>query len=136
FRGIVGAEYSGDFTWADNEVAPGVIEIPHDHYTAQWIWDEQGRKDRGEKHHVLVTVDKDGARWSGLMDTASRERREDGSLVLVVTFLHDINILAGYTVWSNPFLPAALQFPRVFLLAGGARWCLKLSLWFQILRDQ
>ncbi|RVW03005.1 Gp37-like protein [Rhodococcus xishaensis] len=136
WQGEVAAEYLGRFEWVSNDTGSGLLEIPFDHYTARWIWDEQGRMDRGEKRTVLVTVDKDGARWSGLMEDASVEKREDGTVVLVVRFLHDYEFVKWYTVWSNPFLPAALQFPRIFMLAGGARWALLLTLFLQVMREQ
>lgn len=137
WQGEVSAEYLGRFEWIDNDSGSGLLEIPFDHYTARWIWDEKGRMDRGEKRNVLVTVDKDGARWSGLMEDCSVEKRDDGSVVLVVRFLHDIEMLKWYDVPPAPFMPINLiQFPRVFMLAGGARWCLLLTLFLQVMREQ
>jgi len=40
-----------------------------------------------------------------------------------------------YSVWSNPFLPAAFQFPRAFLIAGPTDWALKMCLFLQIFRE-
>lgn len=134
--GILAAEYSASFEWVDNDTGPGVTEIPFDHYVARWIHDERGRMARGEKRNVHITVDKDGARWSGRLEDCSVEKREDGSQVLVVRWLSDYETVKFYNVWSNPFLPAILQFPRVFLLAGGARWVLLTTLFLQIFREQ
>lgn len=39
------------------------------------------------------------------------------------------------TVWSNPFLPSALQFPRAFLLVGPVTWTLKMALFLQLWRE-
>ncbi|WP_084721749.1 Gp37-like protein [Rhodococcus marinonascens] len=136
WQGEVAAEYLGRFEWVSNDAGSGLLEIPFDHYTARWIWDEQGRMTRGEKRNVLVTVDKDGARWSGLMEDVTVEKRDDGTVVLVVRFLHDYEFLKWYTIWSNPFLPDFLQFPRIFMLAGGARWALLLTLFLQVMREQ
>src|SRR5690606_5976529 len=38
-------------------------------------------------------------------------------------------------VWSNPFLPAAFQFPRAFILAGPVTWLLKTTLFLNIFRE-
>ncbi|WP_280265338.1 phage tail protein [Nocardia wallacei] len=136
-HGWLDAAYLGDFEWVDNDTGPGVTELPWDHYAAQWIWDEYGRKQRGEKINVHITVDTaTGARWSGRLEHATPEEREDGTQVLVVDWLSDAETLKWYTVWSNSFLPAILQFPRWFLLAGGARWVLLTALHLQIMREQ
>lgn len=136
-HGWLDAAYLGDFEWVDNDTGAGVTEIPWDHYVAQWIWDEKGRLDRGEKRNVHITVDtQTGARWSGRLEDCTPEKREDGSRVLVVNWLSDYENLKWYTVWSNFALPAALQFPRSFMLAGGSRWCLLSALFCQLLRDQ
>ena len=136
WQGEVAAEYMGNFEWKDNDTGSGVIEIPFDHYTARWIWDEKGRMARGEKRNVHITVDKNGARWSGRLEDVTVDNREDGSVVLVARFLHDYENLKWYQIWSNAFLPAAVQFPRVFMLAGGARWALLTSLFLQVMREQ
>ncbi|WP_406234918.1 phage tail protein [Nocardia sp. NBC_01009] len=137
-QGWLAGEYLGDFEWVDNDTGAGVTEIPWDSWAAQWIWDEWGRLDRGEKLNVHISVDMhwNGARWTGRVDEVSPEKREDGTEVLVVTWLSDYETVKWYTVWSNSYLPAALQFPRVFMLAGGARWVLLTALFLQIIREQ
>lgn len=133
---ILACEYSANFEWVDNDSGTGATEIPFDADAALWIWDVQARMARGEHRNVHITVDKDGARWSGRMKDFSVQKNEDGTVVLMVRWLHDYENLKYYQVWSNPFLPAAVQFPRVFMLAGPAIWSLKLSLLLQIMRDQ
>ena len=92
---------------------------------------------RGEKRNVHITVEKDGAQWPGRADQIAVEKREDGTVVLVVSFLHDYEHLKWYQCPPAPFLPINLiQFPRVFMLAGGARWTLLTALFFQIMREQ
>lgn len=137
WQGEIAAEYQGTFTWVSNDTGSGEIELPFDHYVARWIWDERGRMERGEYRNVHITVDKDGARWGGRLEHVSVDKRSDGSVVLVATFLHDYENLKWYQVPPNPFLPINLiQFPRVFMLAGGARWALLTTLFFQIMREQ
>lgn len=136
-QGWLAGEYLADFEWVDNDTGAGVTEIPWDSWAAQWIWDEWGRMQRGEKRNVHISVDTPtGARWSGRLEDCAPEQREDGTQVLVVTWLSDYENLKWYQVWSNPFLPAILQFPRVFMLAGGARWVLLTALFLQVLREQ
>jgi len=133
---ISGIEYQASFTWISNDTGPGEIEIPFDHPAAQWVHDSQGRIDRGEGRNVHITVDYCGsARWSGRLDKAVVESREDGDEVMVLTWAHDYENLKFYSVWSNPFLGPALQFPRSWLLAGPVTWILLTTLHLQLVRE-
>ncbi|WP_280412532.1 phage tail protein [Nocardia asiatica] len=133
--GTLDTEYSASFTWLDNEVGPGLTEIPIDDPLAKWIWQVAPRVARGEKLHVFITVDKDGARWSGRLHDHTVEKREDGTWVLVVRWLHDLSMLEFYLAWCNPFLPAFVQFPRVFFIAGPSIWALKTALFLNLMRE-
>lgn len=133
--GTLDSEYSASFTWLDNEVGPGQVDIPLDDPIAKWIYQVSPRIARGEKLHVFITVDKDGARWSGRLHDQVVEKREDGTWVLVVRFLHDMSALEHYLAWCNPFLPAFVQFPRVFFLAGPSIWALKTALFVNLMRE-
>lgn len=132
---IVGDERSAQFSFISNDTGPGRIELPADSPAAQWIHDHQGRIDRGEGRGVFITVDHCGARWSGIMDKYAYEQREDGDVALVADFVHDYETLKWYSMWSNPFLPAALQAPRAWVLAGPVPWVLKTSLLANIFRE-
>lgn len=128
-------EYDAQFSWISNDSGPGKTTIPFNTEVAQWIHDWQGRIDRGEKRNVHITVDYCGARWSGRLDQANVKLMADGDKALEVTWLHDYENLKWYSVWSNPFFPAAFQAPRVFILAGPVPWVLKLSLFLNVLRE-
>ena len=128
-------EYSAQFSLISNDSGPGKTVIPFDAAVAQWIHDMQGRIDRGEKRGVHITVDHVGARWGGRLDSAAVKLAEDGTRTLEVTWLHDYESLKWYTVWSNPFLPAIVQAPRAFVLAGPTPWILKTALHFQHIRE-
>lgn len=128
-------EYKAQFSWISNDTGPGMTAIPFTDEVAQWIHDMEGRIDRGEKRNVHITVDHCGARWSGRLDKANVKLTEDGDKVLEVTWLHDYENLKWYSIWSNPMLPAAFQWPRAFLLAGPVPWILKLSLFLNIVRE-
>lgn len=132
---IVRDEYACQFSFISNDTGPGRLELPADSPAAQWIHDYKGRVDRDEGRGVFITVDHCGARWSGIMDKYSLEQREDGDLALVVDFLHDYEYLKWYQLWSNPFLPAAIQAPRAFVIAGPVTWILKTALLANIFRE-
>ena len=130
-----GNERSAQFSFISNDTGPGRLELPADCPAAEWIHDYEGRLARGEGRNVFITVDYCGARWSGIMDKYAVEQRDDGDRVLVVDFMHDYEYLKWYSLWSNPFLPAAFQFPRAFVLAGPVTWVLKTALLANIARE-
>lgn len=125
---ISGIEYEASFTWVSNDTGPGQLEIPFDHPAAAWVHDSQGRIDRGEGRGVHITVDYNGARWSGRLEKSSVESRDDGSTVMALSFAHDYENLKFITCWSNPSTGSAFQFPRSFLLAGPVTWILLTAL--------
>jgi hypothetical protein len=132
---ILGSEYSCKFSWISNDTGPGQTEFPMSSPVAQWIYDYQGRMDRGEGRTVGITVDYCGARWSGILDKFAVEQREDGDTVLVVDWVADYEKLKWYSVVPNPFLPDAFQAPRAWLLAGPVTWVLRLTLFLAIWRE-
>lgn len=123
------------FEFVDNDTGPGMLKLPFSMPAARWIKDMKGRIDRGEKRTVNITVDKNGARWDGKLADCTVEETEDGDQILTATFQSSFEELKHYTIRSNPILPAAFQFPRVWILPGPARWAILTTLWFQLLRQ-
>jgi len=132
---ILGSEYSCKFSWISNDTGPGQTEFPMSSPVAKWIYDYQGRMDRGEGRTVGITIDYCGARWSGILDKFAVEQREDGDTVLVVDWVADYEFLKWYSVVPNPFLPDSFQAPRAWLLAGPVTWVLRLTLFLAIWRE-
>ncbi|MFX0581180.1 phage tail protein [Nocardia nepalensis] len=131
-RGICGAEISADFRWVLNQAGTGMLTLPYDNYLAKWAVDINGRATK----NVHITVDKDGARWDGRLEKAVLKTDEHGITTVELLFLHSYQELKHIYCWSNPFLPAAVQFPREFLLAGPSVWVLKTALFVNLLRLQ
>lgn len=104
--------------------------MPFDHHLAGWAvrWWERG------KRNFFVTVDKDGARWSGMMESVTTTQDETGARTVTISFLHDYEQLKHLPVWANPFTPAGLQFPKSFMLYGPAAYILKVTLFLNLLR--
>lgn len=132
---VSGIEYQASFQWISNDTGPGQIELPFDHPASQWVHDASGRIDRGEGRGVHLTVDYCDTRWSGRLDKAVVETRDDGDDVLVMDFASDYENLKFVSVWSNPFLPAAFQWPRAWLMAGPVTWILLSTLHLQFVRE-
>lgn len=128
-------EYSATFAWISNDSGPAQTEVPFDSPEGQWLYDMWGRMERGEKRNVHINARYCGAEWPGRLDKCVVDYREDGDVVVVCDWLHDYENVKWYTVWSNPWLPAAFQFPRAFLLAGPVTWLLKTALHLQLIRE-
>ena len=128
--------YSVDFNPLDNDTGTHEIVLPWEDPCAQWAYDEDQRLHDGDKQIINITCDYAGARISGRLASLSVDTDEYGRQLVTMTFEDDYETLKGYDVWSNPFLPAAFQFPRVFILPGPLRWVLKTTLFLQVLREQ
>ena len=131
-RGRVSGEIKAEFRWVLNNTGTGTITLPADHYLAKWAADTNSR---GTKN-VHITVDKDGARWGGRMSGVSIRKKDNGEREVEIRFLDFMEDLKHIRVWANPVLPAAIQFPRAFTLAGPSIWALKLALFLNLMRNQ
>lgn len=131
FRGEVYNEIEASFQVLNNETGTGTIVLPAHYYLARWLTDIDSRA--GHKN-VFVTVDYQGTRWSGCLDKLSSDRDENGQRTVTATFLHDYEHLKHIIAYSNPFLPPEIQFPRLWILFGPARWALKTTLLVNIMR--
>lgn len=129
-RGECHQEISANFVFADNATGTGSIEMPIDYYLSRWLIDSEERS----TSNVHITVDKDGARWDGRMDELQIIKGEDGRKYVRVLFKSSYEELHHILAWSNPFLPAEIQFPRLWVLFGRARWALKTTLFCNLLR--
>ena len=131
-RGRVTGEFEAGFEWKLNDTGSGELVLPADHHLAKWAAQYWKRKTQ----NVHITVDKDGARWGGRMSEITTELTEDGVRATTLRFLSDEEELKHIQVWPNPFLPAAVQFPKQFLLAGPSVYMLKLALFLNLFRLQ
>ena len=129
-RGVVGGAIDYSFEWKLNDIGGGFIKLPHDHHLAKWALDVHGRKTK----NIHVTCDKDGARWGGRLQSVTLVKNADGSRYVEMKFLDDIKELEHILCWPNPFLPAAVQFPKSFVLVGPARSMLKWTLFVNLIR--
>lgn len=129
-RGVVTRINSANVQWVDNETGVADFVLPLDYWMSEWIVNDDER----DTKNVHVTIDKDGARWSGRMEKFTVKKNNDGTGVLELRFKHDYEELKHILVYSNPWLPPEVQFPRLWLLFGPARWALKTTLLVNIVR--
>lgn len=118
----------------ENDTGQIELELPFSHPVAQWMHDDRGRMARGEGELFHIDVEHNGVRVTGRYESKKVKKDAKGQRTLHVVFLTDYENLKWVDLWSNPFLPAIFQFPRIFLLAGPAIWALKTSLFLNLLR--
>lgn len=129
-RGVCTNENMATFQTLKNETGTAEIELPLDYYLSEWLADVDARGTT----NVHVRMEHSGVRWTGRMDELIIEKRPTGEKVVRVIFKHDYEELKHILVWSNPFLPAELQFPKLWVIWGRARWALKTTLLCQLMR--
>ncbi|OHT67763.1 hypothetical protein [Mycobacteroides chelonae] len=129
-RGELAGERTLEYEFIENDTGTASIQLSLSHYLSKWVMDFKGRA----KRNVHVTIDKQGTRWSGRMKSYKVVRTEEGDAYLEVTFLHDFEEIKHIYCWANPFLPAAVQFPKMWIIFGPAKWCLLMTLFVNILR--
>lgn len=129
-RGVVAGERKGEFEFIENDTGSASLELSLDHYLAKWVMNHKGRA----KRNVIVTFDKQGARWAGTMDHYKVVKTKEGDRYLEIVFKHDYEQVKHVLCWANPFLRPEVQFPKLWVLFGPAKWCLLLTLFVNLLR--
>lgn len=109
---------SATFTWIMNDTGHARLVLDYEDKLGQWLVDPWGRA----KQNVHITADKDGARWSGRLAASSIVRDEGKPRYIMAQFLHDYEELKYVALWSNPVMPATVQFPKTFIMAGPTKW--------------
>ncbi|MFI5777035.1 phage tail protein [Nocardia sp. NPDC051570] len=128
-RGRVERIITANVVEKNNETGTAVFTLPLDYYISEWIIDFENRTEV-----IHCTVDKDGVRWSGRMEEFAVVKMEDGSDHLRIAFKHDYEELKKLIVFPNPFLMPEVQFPRLWLAFGTARFACKLTALLNIMR--
>lgn len=101
-RGYVKNESNAKFQFLNNDTGTAQFELPIDNYLAKWLVDVDGRSTT----QVHLTMDKDGARWSGALSELSLVTDDSGHDYVRATFLHDYEHMKHILVYSNPFAGA------------------------------
>lgn len=129
-RGEVAGELELEFEFIENEAGTATIKLSLDHYLAKWVMNHRGRA----KRNVHTVIEKQGARWSGCMDHYRVVKEKGGVCYLEIVFLHDFAQVMHIRVWCNPFLRPELQFPKIWIVFGPAKWSLLVTLFVNLLR--
>lgn len=133
-RGVVAGELDYSCEWKYNDVGAAFITLRPEHHLARWALAHWER----DTKNIHVTFDRspDGkdARWGGRCQSVTLVKNADGTRYVELQFLHDIKELEHVLIWPNPFLPAGVQFPKAFALAGPLRTILKTALLLNLMR--
>lgn len=129
-RGEIAGELLLEFEFIENETGATTLHLPLDHYLSQWAMNHRGRA----KRNVHIVIEKQGARWSGCMDHYRVVKEKGGVCYLEIVFMHDFEQTKHIRVWCNPFLRPELQFPKIWIVFGPAKFCILLTLFVNLLR--
>ncbi|WP_016888306.1 hypothetical protein [Mycobacteroides abscessus] len=124
----------GSFPFKNNTPTQGILELPDDHFMAIWL--KALPNDPELKKNVLIRVDFYGGRkrWTGLLDKWTIKSK-GGVKYLEVTFDDDLKFLQYLLCPPNPLLPIPIfQFPRIFGIAGPAKWCISMIILINLIR--
>lgn len=133
---VVRNEYGLELMQPSNETGTIDLPLPFDSPVGQWLFDEKGRLDRGERKNVNAVIEYCGSRIGALIETIDLELDEGtGDQIITAHFLTDLERLRWYSCWSNPWFPEWLQWPQAFLCPGPLLWLLPLMLDLQIQRE-
>lgn len=126
---------TGSFPFKNNTPAQGMLALRDDHYLALWL--KRLPNDPSLKKNVVITVDFYGGekRWSGMLDKWTVKSTPDHVKYLEVVFNDDLTMLQYLLCPPNPLLPIPVfQFPRIFALAGPAKWCISTIIFLNLFR--
>ncbi|AKF14194.1 minor tail protein [Mycobacterium phage Luchador] len=129
-RGMVAGQRVLEWEFIENETGVCTLHMPLDHYLSKWAMNHRGRA----KRNVIINIEKQGSRWTGMMDHYRVVKNDSGDQYLEIIFLHDFEQTKHIRVWCNPFLRPELQFPKVWIIFGPAKWCLLVTLFVNLLR--
>lgn len=128
--GQVVGQYDYEFTFLRNDAGSASLVLPIDHYLSEMLID----KDQWPTKSLYLVFEKDGSRWSGRIENMKVTVNYRGDRQVELSAVHDYNKLKELLVWSNPFLPASVQFPKAWFLFGPAKWAVTLTLFVNLLR--
>jgi hypothetical protein len=81
-RGEVGEWRELEFEFIENDTGTAMLQLSLSNYLARWVMDHRGR----DKRNVHITIEKQGARWSGLMENYTSCAGQTPSYVLSCSF--------------------------------------------------
>lgn len=130
-RGIVGDYRELDWEFVENETGTCTLKLSLSFYLSKWVMNHRGR----DKRNVIINIEKQGSRWTGIMDHYTVVKKDGGTDAYIeIVFLHDFEQTKHIRVWCNPFLRPELQFPKIWIIFGPAKWCLLVTLFVNLLR--
>jgi len=107
-----------EFEFLELDAGLGTVQLFPDHPVARMLSDHT----KWPTKSIYLTMDKDGARWSGRVTSVKSNTTAQDVPYLEITATHDYQKLKELLAWANPFLPAAVQFPKAWFWWGPSKW--------------
>ena len=126
----IGDFFELSFKFVRNDSGDLTLQLPLDSEAAELMMNPEDWPTKS----MYITVDKDGARWSGRVVNSKTDVTFQGERYFELSAVHDYQKAKELLVWSNPFLPAEVQFPKAWMLYGPSRWAVASTLFVNLLR--
>ncbi|BDD81492.1 hypothetical protein TPB0596_12550 [Tsukamurella pulmonis] len=127
-RWLCFGETEGSFKHKLNDAGEGHLSLIATPMLRKWMLDNLGTD---EDLHVIVRTGK--LRWSGKCTGITDDFR-DGFPRLDIGFIHEYQHIKRILIYKNPFLPAELQWPKIWATAGPSATCILLTIFLNLLR--
>ena len=127
------AEFYGEISASSARKAydtgAGSISCYADHPLRKWMTEELNLEE-----DIHFTIDDQYSRWSGKVATLSVKSNDAGRDILEIGLLDEYEHVKKIICFSNPFLPAEFQFPKLWMYIGPAINGAKSMLFLNLLR--
>ncbi|WP_139812888.1 hypothetical protein [Prescottella equi] len=125
---IIG-EVAASFEEKLNDSGEGSLTLFGNHMIREWVIEEL--EDEEDLH---IRVQMAGKEWTGKATGIGNRGDEKGFEWIEIKFIHEYEHIKKITCYSNPLLPAELQYPKMFVFAGPSILGIKSLIFLNLLR--
>lgn len=122
-------EVSASFEEKLNDTGEGNLLLFGNHKVREWIIEELG-----DEEDLHIRVQMHGKEWTGKASVITNRGDDKGFEFIEVKFLHEYEHVKKIVCFSNPLLPAELQYPKLFAFAGPSIFGIKTLMFLNLLR--
>lgn len=112
-----------------NDTGEGSILLSNNNKYRDWLLE-----DLEDEEDLHVRIDVAGWRWTGKGATITEREDEKGVGTIELKFLHEYEHVKKAVCFCNPLLPAELQIPKLFALAGPTVFGISTLLFLNLMR--
>ncbi|MGW6376218.1 Gp37-like protein [Rhodococcus sp. NPDC055112] len=122
-------EIQASFEEKLNDTGEGNLTLFGNHATREWLIEELD-----DEEDVHIRVEMHGKEWTGKASTITNRGDERGFEFIEIKFLHEYEHVKKIICYSNPLLPAELQYPKLWAFAGPSIFGIKTLMFLNLMR--